>query len=235
MFHCIIVAVERRHDHHHDDHDHVCLSLHASFSDVLIPKMRLLATAKIFQRRRRMEGLWEVPTSLKLIASESDMNRRCSVRMCKLAATRNARNKFRDQYCTAFVYFKWHSHKFAPNYRTNYHSANQLSHPLWPELAQLHYFGKILTVYLQFLRVNLVFGKIKTLLWQFLCYWANFHCCKWTNIEKFMCHSGHSANIQMLQKFMTKNRSSRNGKNFWWKIQNDCSTTIISNEPLKQY
>ena len=168
MFHCIIVAVERRHDHHHDDHDHVCLSLHASFSDVLIPKMRRLATAKIFQRRRRMEGLWEVPTSLKLIASESDMNRRCSVRMCKLAATRNARNKFRDQYCTAFVYFKWHSHKFAPNYRTNYHSANQLSHPLWPELAQLHYFGKILTVYLQFLRVNLVFGKLRL-------YFGNFY------------------------------------------------------------
>ena len=27
---------------------------------------------------------------------------------------------------------------------------------------------------------------------QFVCFWANFHCCKWTNIENIILSSGHT-------------------------------------------
>ena len=56
--------------------------------------------------------------------------------------------------------------------------------PVWPDLAKFRHFGKNFQVVDQFLMVYFVFGKNNepTLanLWQ---YWANFHCCKWPNIE----------------------------------------------------
>ena len=45
----------------------------------------------------------------------------------------------------------------------------------------LQVFGKFLTVYF-------LFGKMLSLLWQFVTFWANFYCCNWSYIEKYANH-----------------------------------------------
>ena len=54
-------------------------------------------------------------------------------------------------------------------------------------------------IFAQFFKVRHFFcfcGKFKVLRkimrgWDFLCFWANFHCCKWPNIEQTTWPSGH--------------------------------------------
>ena len=52
---------------------------------------------------------------------------------------------------------------------------------VWPDLTKFCYYGKILIVF----GVYFVLRKNSNiLLAKLLCYWANFQCCKWSNIEK---------------------------------------------------
>ena len=57
--------------------------------------------------------------------------------------------------------------------------------PIWRN------FGEILKAFVNYFRVYIVFDKILHIVLNFLCYWANFHCCKWPEIEKISqsCHT----------------------------------------------
>ena len=61
---------------------------------------------------------------------------------------------------------------------------------MWPDLAKFRQFGKKLTVFGTFWYC---FGicKLSYLLWQFLCYWANFQRCKWPTSERIIAIWSH--------------------------------------------
>ena len=63
---------------------------------------------------------------------------------------------------------------------------------VWPDLAKFHHhhhFGKYLKIFGNiFLRFIWFWGKFSTL----VCYWANFNCWKWRNIENTIWSSGHT-------------------------------------------
>ena len=50
--------------------------------------------------------------------------------------------------------------------------------PLWPNFKSLR----------QFLKPSFCIGEIIELTLAIFCFWANFHWCKWPNIEKYFCH-----------------------------------------------
>ena len=60
---------------------------------------------------------------------------------------------------------------------------------VWPDLAKICHFGKILWL---FFEVLFCVGKILNPSWQLLWYWTNFHCCKWPNMEKIIKPTGHT-------------------------------------------
>ena len=59
-----------------------------------------------------------------------------------------------------------------------------MKEPVWPDLVKFHDFGEILKVFDDLMRVYLTFGKTLNLLWSFLFYWTNFHCCEMTKCWK---------------------------------------------------
>ena len=60
---------------------------------------------------------------------------------------------------------------------------------IFPFVIQCDQIGQNFAAWAKFLNysavfmVYFVFDKILKLLWQKLCHWANFHRCKWPNIE----------------------------------------------------
>ena len=83
---------------------------------------------------------------------------------------------------------------------------------VWPDFAIV---GKI-KILGNFQGYNLHLETFRTNYGNFLCYWANFHCCKWINTEQLVYPSGHTASasswiflsaIYMLIQAMIKNGS----------------------------
>ena len=66
------------------------------------------------------------------------------------------------------------------NYSYIWSGASDHSDAVWPDLAKFRHFSNISKSL-----VNFVFGNLN-LLWQFLCYWANFNSGKSPNIEQII-------------------------------------------------
>ena len=57
--------------------------------------------------------------------------------------------------------------------------------PVWPDLAIFRHCGKTLKYFGNILKVYVLFGiLLNRYFYKFGRHWANFHCCKWRNIEK---------------------------------------------------
>ena len=68
--------------------------------------------------------------------------------------------------------------------------------PVWPDLAKFRQFSKNLEIFVNILKVYLIFGKVcEPTLGRFVCFWSKIHHCKWPNNKKTIWPSGHTAHL----------------------------------------
>ena len=75
--------------------------------------------------------------------------------------------------------------------RLEYAFATSMPSPVWPDLVNFLHFGEILKVYQCFESSFSNWHTYETTLTNFVCNWANFHWCKWPNIENHLSIWSH--------------------------------------------
>ena len=109
--------------------------------------------------------------------------------------------KWRRELSIAVIIKKWEKQKIQENcsswWSSSFAAAEAIlsflknvmkNDAVWTDLAKFCHFGKSLRLWQIFNGLFLIWQNAEPTLANLLHYWANFHCCKWPNLEKYSNH-----------------------------------------------